>query len=174
MVALGPDSRPRTDPSTLLENALFHISPEFLENSKIRTKGGTKTEEVKATKKDKAIILYSLQTPDEGDGAGTCGRPVCAEGWFIGHWWWGDPGAPPHGRAQAEAMSGALPGLPATDDQLEEPLGGLVTDLVPRAGRVRVQASHKSVFVHGPSCLKGLPSSVYLDFTSLNLGIIPT
>lgn len=51
----------RAVPFSVLENALFHISPEFLENSKIRTKGGTKTEEVKATKKDKAIILYRLK-----------------------------------------------------------------------------------------------------------------
>lgn len=61
----------RAVPFSVLENALFHISPEFLENSKIRTKGGKKTEEVKATKKDKAIILYrlkkkkSLQTTEE-------------------------------------------------------------------------------------------------------------
>ena len=37
---------------------MLFISLEFLENSKTRTKGGKKTEEVKAMKKDKAIILY--------------------------------------------------------------------------------------------------------------------
>lgn len=51
----------RAVPFSVLENTLFHIFPEFLENSKARTKVGKKTEEVKATKKDKAIILYRLK-----------------------------------------------------------------------------------------------------------------
>ena len=51
----------RAVPLSVLENTLFHIFPEFLENSKARTKVGKETEEVKATKKDKAIILYRLK-----------------------------------------------------------------------------------------------------------------
>lgn len=50
------------------------------------------------------------------------------------HRWQGDPVAPPHGGARAKAVSGALPGLPAADERPEEPLAGLVADLVPRAG----------------------------------------
>ncbi|XP_065761834.1 collagen alpha-1(I) chain-like [Muntiacus reevesi] len=37
------------------------------------------------TPEPRPALTFSLQTPDESDGADVCGRPVCSKGWVTGH-----------------------------------------------------------------------------------------